>query len=123
MWLGLSVTTMPDFELGERNAREVDAATTVNADARVLLERVRWALYGQGLVGKGYRNLTGSTPPVSSPENTRLRYSGGSTSRMTRAHLCGKLDNRALCIRSTSYLHVFFWHAAWGLSRRATSAA
>ena len=40
MWLGLSVTTMPDFELGERNAREVDAATTVNADARVLLDRV-----------------------------------------------------------------------------------
>ena len=37
MWLGLSVTTMPDFELGEQNAREVDAATTVNADARVLL--------------------------------------------------------------------------------------
>jgi hypothetical protein len=109
---------MPDFELGERNAREVDAATTVNADARVLLERVRWALYGQGLVGKGYRNLT-----MSSPENTRLRYSGGSISRMTRARLCGKLDNRALCIRSTSYLHVFFWHAAWGLSRRATSAA
>jgi hypothetical protein len=53
MWLGLSVTTMPDFELGERKAREVDAATTVNADARVLLERVRRALYGQGLVGKG----------------------------------------------------------------------
>jgi hypothetical protein len=37
---------MPDFELGERNAREVDAATIVNADARVLLERVRRALYG-----------------------------------------------------------------------------
>ncbi len=40
MLLGLSVTTMPDFELGERNAREVNAATTVNADARVLLDRV-----------------------------------------------------------------------------------
>jgi hypothetical protein len=40
MWLDLSVMIMPDFELGERNAREVDAATTVNADAQVLLERV-----------------------------------------------------------------------------------
>jgi hypothetical protein len=39
MWLGLSVMTVLDFELGERNAREL-AATTVNADARVLLERV-----------------------------------------------------------------------------------